>query len=103
MINYSIGCFYSQPHQESFEAYCLENKFPNADTFWGKIRRMETGINYFLSATGSALYILGSVLLIPDIALNDGNYVYILASVVIMFAQSWKIYRQGKSVTRMLG
>jgi hypothetical protein len=62
----------------------------------------ELGLNFFLSAVGSLLYLLGSIFLIP--ALNTSNHLgawgltvsdcyFIIGSVFVWLAQLWKVQR----------
>lgn len=65
-----------------------------SDTFKGKYERAVNGINFFVSVTGSFLYLLGSVLLIPVVNQSyEATIAYIWGSLVIFISQSWKLYR----------
>ncbi len=52
------------------------------------------GLNFIFSATGSLLYLLGSIFFIP--ATNQlllGIYLFIIGSTCIYLSQGWKCYR----------
>jgi hypothetical protein len=60
-------------------------------------------LNFFLSVTGSLLYLVGSVFFIPLLDLAWlGSLLFIIGSAVIVLSQAWKLYRSlnsgGKSV-----
>ena len=68
------------------------------DTFLGSYQRLENGMNFFYSAIGSFLYLVGSVCFIPETdSIVLGTELFIVGSFVIFTSQSWKIYRQGCS------
>lgn len=91
--NNRVGCFYYEDYEESFERTSTNN-FVSADSLQGKFQRAEVGLNFFLSLTGSTLYLIGSVLFIPSLnTLLAGTYIFIIGSAVIFTAQTWKIYR----------
>ena len=56
--------------------------------------RAENGINFAYSALGSALYLIGSAMFIPETNLIvTGTWVFIFGSAIIFTSQSWKLYR----------
>lgn len=74
---------------------------PPPQSLLGKYKRMRNGLNFALSATGSFLYVIGSALLIPSTGQTDnGNLTYLIASLIIMCAQSWKIITQGTTIRK---
>lgn len=94
--NNRVGCFHDKHYQHSYEK-AMGPFFAEANTTLGKWQRMENGINFFASLTGSTLYLIGSIMFIP--VLNDivqGTYVFIYGSAIIFMAQSWKLLRAGK-------
>jgi len=57
-------------------------------------QRAENGINFSYSAFGSFLYLVGSILFIPELGqITNGTWVFIWGSAVIFTSQSWKLYR----------
>ena len=56
--------------------------------------RCEVGLNFFFSAIGSALYLIGSIDFIPSLnAIVSGTWIFIYGSSVIFLSQSWKVVR----------
>ena len=54
----------------------------------------ELGLNFFLSAIGSLLYLLGSIFIIPTLNTpNLGAWGFIIGSVFVWLAQLWKVHR----------
>jgi hypothetical protein len=54
----------------------------------------ELGLNFFLSAIGSLLYLLGSIFIIPSFNTpNLGAWGFIIGSVFVWLAQLWKVQR----------
>ena len=52
------------------------------------------GLNFFLSAIGSLLYLLGSIFIIPTLNTpNLGAWGFIIGSVFVWLAQLWKVHR----------
>jgi hypothetical protein len=59
-----------------------------------KLKRAQFGINFFTSAIGSLLYLLGSIFFIPATnLLYQGEILFIVGSLVIFFSQLWKCVR----------
>jgi hypothetical protein len=95
LTNNHVGCIWDSNYRESFEKSSTSHMAP-AKTFSGWYQRAENGINFFFSACGSFLYLVGSIMYIPSTnMLTDGIYTFIIGSAVIFFSQSWKLYRQG--------
>jgi hypothetical protein len=93
--NNRIGCFLSLHYLESFEYIYGKDCEPN-NTFVGILQRSSNGVNFFLSFIGSSLYLIGSIFFIPVVNQNlAGIYVFIIASIVIVIAQAWKIIKGG--------
>ena len=56
--------------------------------------RAENGVNFAYSALGSLLYLIGSVMFIPELdSIVLGTWVFIFGSAIIFTSQAWKIYR----------
>lgn len=56
--------------------------------------RAELGLNFFFSAIGSALYLIGSIDFIPSLEqIVDGTWIFIFGSSVIFLSQLWKVIR----------
>lgn len=93
--NNRVGCFMYQEYVEDYESR-VGYLFAPADTMLGMKQRSSVGMNFFWSAIGSFLYCIGSVFLIPTLdAFLVGDYIYIIASLVIMLAQWAKVFRAG--------
>jgi hypothetical protein len=68
---------------------------------------LQLSINFFVSATGSLLYLVGSACFIPVLDLAWlGSLLFIIGSAVIIIAQTWKLWRglrqPGKTATEMI-
>lgn len=68
---------------------------------------LQLSINFFASATGSTLYLIGSAFFIPALKMADqGAELFIIGSAVIVFSQVWKICRgplqEGKTFKQLL-
>ena len=60
--------------------------------------RAEVGLNFFFSATGSTLYLIGSIEFIPSTELiTDGTWTFIYGSAIIFLSQLWKVIRALKT------
>jgi len=97
-MNNRFGCCCtSERFTESYE-YAMKDRFDSIDTLIGKLQRMERGVNFFLSVTGSFLYLIGSILFIPSLnKLAAGTYIFAIASIFIVISESWKIFRSGST------
>lgn len=85
---------------DHFKFGCVNNPVvPNVDnSFKAYLKRAEMGLNFFSSAIGSLLYLLGSIYFIP--AMNNialGEYLFIYGSIIIFFSQGVKCYRSLKT------
>lgn len=91
---YRIGCCFDGKYRNLLEIQNA-NRFPHSrDTLRGRYERAEIGINFFISACGSALYLAGSILFIPDLnELGPGEWLFIVGSTFIYVSQAWKVYR----------
>ena len=93
--NNRIGCFDSPLLRVEYEkkmGMYMESK----ETLLGSYLRLENGLNFFYSAIGSFLYLVGSVCFIPATdSIVLGTELFIAGSFVIFTSQTWKIYRQG--------
>ena len=70
--------------------------FESKSTWKGWFQRAQPGLNFGLSAFGSFLYLIGSIMFIPDTDLIvEGTYVFIFGSFIISLSQTWKLYRAG--------
>ncbi|CAF0970864.1 unnamed protein product [Rotaria sp. Silwood1] len=92
---YRVGCFCDRKYQlalESHDAILFRNP---RNTFIGRYERAEVGINFFMSACGSAFYLAGSILFIPVFSkeLILGEWFFIIGSAFIYSSQAWKVYR----------
>ena len=68
---------------------------------------LQFSLNFFASATGSLLYLIGSACFIPVLDLAWlGSLLFIIGSAVIVIAQTWKLFRglrvPGKSITELI-
>jgi len=71
-----------------------DNKTPSELGLKSFLRRAQVGLNFFLSAIGSMLYLLGSICFIPqtnEIVL--GENLFIFGSLIIFLSQLWKCLR----------
>ena len=82
--HYKLGCIgQSYSDSEKVEQGCC-----------AKFRRVEVGLNFFCSAMGSLLYLLGSIFFIPSTnLLTSGELLFIIGSLVIFASQLWKCIR----------
>jgi hypothetical protein len=95
--NNKVGCAFDSEQSEAFEE-AVGKYFDAKASSAGRFQRAENGLNFAFSATGSLLYLIGSVLFIPDLnAIVAGTIVFIPGSLVIFFSQTWKLYRSGSN------
>ena len=93
--NNRVGCLDSPLLRAEFEEKMGIYMDPK-ETVLGSYQRVENGMNFFYSAIGSFLYLVGSICFIPETdAIVLGTELFIAGSFVIFTSQSWKIYRQG--------
>lgn len=92
---YRVGCCCDHKYQNSLEEHATTLFRNPRNTFHGRYERAEVGINFFMSACGSALYLAGSILFIPVFSkeLIEGEWLFIIGSAFIYLSQAWKVYR----------
>ena len=99
--NNRVGCAFDASYRPDYEKTAVLTLGP-PDTWTGWLRRKERGGAYFVSIIGSAWYLIGSVLIVPSPELNlsfHGLFSFIIASVLILVAQGWKLFIQGTTVS----
>jgi len=98
---YRVGCCFDRKYLDIFEQQNSLAFRHDSTTLQGRYERAEVGINFFVSACGSALYLAGSILFIPffDQELVLGEWFFIIGSTFIYVSQAWKVYRSGCSPT----
>jgi len=92
---YRVGCCFDSKYEAALESQSATLfRYPR-NTSRGRYERAEVGINFFVSACGSALYLAGSILFIPTFKdqLLLGEWFFIIGSTFIYVSQAWKIYR----------
>ena len=93
--NNRVGCAFDDDYRDDFEKQ-LGNRFDPSSSFCGKFQRAENGLNFALSAVGSLLYLIGSILFIPELnATVMGTIIFIPGSFIIFLSQMIKLYRAG--------
>ncbi len=92
---YRVGCCCDRKYRTSLEHENVPLFRNPPDTLRGRYERAEVGINFFISACGSALYLAGSILFIPKFKeeLTVGEWLFIIGSTFIYVSQAWKVYR----------
>ena len=92
---YRIGCCFDGKYQPALEFHSATLFRHPRNTLRGRYERAEVGINFFVSACGSALYLAGSILFIPTFSkeLVLGEWFFIIGSTFIYVSQAWKVYR----------
>lgn len=100
--NNRIGCAFDSELLSSYEDHLEQGGIfpkrgtPEHDSVYWRFKRAEPGINFFTSVAGSQLYLIGSVMFIPDMdTIVIGTWVFIFGSFIIATAQTWKLYRTG--------
>jgi hypothetical protein len=101
--NNHVGCMFDESYSKSYNEYIVTNRLgPGIEngaeyyTCYWSFKRAEPGLNFFISVIGSTLYLIGSILFIPDLnSLTMGTWVFIYGSAFIAFSQAWKLYRMG--------
>jgi hypothetical protein len=94
-LNNRVGCAFDSEFRDDYENQ-IGHHYGDPDTCFGQYRRKENGLNFALSAFGSLLYLIGSIMFIPSTnSIVEGTYVFIYGSLVIFISQTWKVYRQG--------
>lgn len=93
--NNRVGCAFDEEFREDFEAQ-LGPYFDPPSSICGRFQRAENGLNFALSAFGSLLYLIGSIMFIPDLDMTVlGTIIFIPGSAVIFVSQMIKLYRAG--------
>ena len=83
--NNRVGCFNFGINEDMIQEYEKLNKVKLDDT---------DGKNFFLSASGSFLYLVGSIMFIPALDMMTlGTKIFIYGSAVIATSQAWKLWR----------
>jgi hypothetical protein len=92
---YRIGCAFDSQYRGQLESQASTLFKHSSNTIRGRYERAEVGVNFFMSACGSALYLAGSILFIPTFAkeLLVGEWLFIIGSAFIYISQAWKVYR----------
>jgi hypothetical protein len=92
-----VGLFCYEKYREIYEAQHAKPSQDPECTKFERWERIKNGLNHFASIIGSALYLAGSILFLPDLAyvLTVGEALFIAGSAVIFFSQAWKVYRSG--------
>ena len=96
--NNRIGCWDNSDERKEWEqlnaGFASNGKKSALRSLGPAWVRAENGINFAQSALGSLLYLIGSVLFIPELdAIVLGTYIFIVGSAVIFTSQAWKLYR----------
>lgn len=98
--NNRIGCCFDDGYEESFEQYNAKVFTQPKNTPEGRWQRAENGYNFALSALGSFLYLVGSVMFIPELnTMVPATWVFIFGSIVISVSQTWKLVRSRQQWT----
>jgi hypothetical protein len=92
---YRVGCCCDRKYRASLEVQNANHFHHPPDTVRGRYERAEVGLNFFMSACGSAFYLAGSILFIPVFKdeLIEGEWFFIVGSTFIYVSQAWKVYR----------
>ena len=94
---YRLGCIFDGRYRPTLDYYSKILYVLPSNTILGRYERAEAGINAVVSIGGSALYLAGSILFIPDLEkeLVLGEWFFIIGSAFIFVSQAWKVYRSG--------
>lgn len=93
--NNRVGCVCDSEFRDDFEHQMGKN-FDPPSSICGQFQRAENGLNFALSAFGSLLYLIGSILFIPSMnGMVLGTEIFIPGSAVIFISQTCKLYRAG--------
>ncbi|CAF3744721.1 unnamed protein product [Rotaria socialis] len=92
---YRVGCCCDRKYRTALETHDHTLFLHPRNSLRGRYERAEVGINFFMSACGSAFYLAGSILFIPifDKELIYGEWFFIVGSAFIYVSQAWKVYR----------
>jgi hypothetical protein len=90
-----VGCACDARYREDLEEKLGMDLDP-AGSPQGQFQRAEAGLNYFLTLSGSLLYVVGCVLFdTREVAVGD--VIFIPGSVVLMLSEGWKVKRLGST------
>ncbi len=93
-----IDCCFDRKYRDLYEIF-YKNRFQHScsSIVVGRLERTNIGTNSFMAACGSALYLAGSILLIPTFEkyVVLGDWLIIVGSTIIFLSAIWKIYRAG--------
>ncbi len=92
-----IGCCFDRKYRDVYEIF-HKNRFQHSrSSIVVRLERTNIGTNSFMAACGSALYLAGSILLIPTFEkyVVLGDWLIIVGSTIIFLSAIWKIYRAG--------
>ena len=93
--NNRVGCAFDEEYRDDYEAQ-FASYYDSPSSTSGKYQRAENGLNFAFSAFGSLLYLIGSIMFIPDLNLMvQGTVIFIPGSAVIFVSQMIKLYRAG--------
>lgn len=93
--NNRVGCAFDSEFRDDYESQ-LGHYFDPPSSFCGQLQRAENGLNFMFSTFGSLLYLIGSIMFIPDFNLMVlGTIIFIPGSAVIFLSQMLKLYRAG--------
>jgi hypothetical protein len=97
LLNNHVGCCCDAEQRGEYENTIGKHLNSNFD-------KAINGINFFYSAIGSFLYLIGSIYYIPQ-ANNVvlGTTIFIYGSIIIFTSQCWKLYRAGCVYTNQDG
>lgn len=87
---YRVGCIFDGRYRPTLEYYSKILYALPSNTILGRYERAEAGINSIVSIAGSALYLAGSILFIPDLEkqLVLGEWFFIIGSAFIFVSQA---------------
>ena len=94
---YRVGCCCDHKYQAALESQNADRFRHSHNTLTGRYERAQVGMNFFMSACGSAFYLAGSILFIPTFKneLIEGEWFFIIGSALIYLSQTWKVFRAG--------
>ena len=94
---YRVGCVFDGRYRAALEYYSEALFVLPSNTILGRYERAEVGINSVVSIFGSLLYLVGSILFLPNLQdqLTVGEWLFIIGSAFIFTSQAWKVYRSG--------
>jgi hypothetical protein len=92
---YRVGCGFDRKYQDAYEMSSKTLFQHSPSSLIDRLKRAEVGTNFFATVCGSALYLAGSILLIPTFEkyVVLGDWLIIIGSAMIFLSATWKIYR----------